>query len=137
MPDPRLDAYKKVERITSTPRQTEARVLTTGAIKLGTCLENWDAENRKEVLNEALKYNRRVWTVFQCAVTSPDCPLPDNLRLNILKLSAYIDKQIFKALARPSPELLSSIIEINLGLAKGLNATPPRTTAMDGGYLKH
>ena len=121
-----IKQYKQVERLTSPARETEARVLTEGAVRLQRCRENWDNDDRSENLDEALRYNQRLWSVLQAALLSPDCPLPDGLRRDILTLSAFIDRQIFRAMANPSPELLKPIIDINRGLAEGLRAKPRR-----------
>ena len=123
----KYDTYKQVERMTCSTRENEARVLTSGALKLESCLENFDSEGGRTAMHEALRYNQMVWTIFQTALMAPDCPWPNEARLNMLKLSSFIDKQIFRAMAAPSPENLNPIIEINHGLAKGLRANPKRS----------
>jgi hypothetical protein len=47
--------------------------------------------------------------------------------LNLLRLSAFVDRQIFAVLADPAPERLQSIIDVNLSLAAGLRkkSLPP------------
>ena len=60
-----LNAYKSVEKATVSGRETESRVLTEGAIKLRICQKRWDDNTRAEMLDEALKYNQRIWTIFQ------------------------------------------------------------------------
>ena len=118
-------AYKKVERLTATPRENEARILTEGAIKLRRCLEFWDSEKRKEMLDEALDYNRRIWSIFHNSLIKPENHLPEELRTNLLKLSIFINRQILKVKIRPAPEKLTPIIDINLNIAKGLKTKPP------------
>ena len=120
----KYNSYKNVERLVSSNRLTEARALSEAALRLARCRLNWEGEDHEAQLDEALRFNQRVWTVLQAAVTSPDCPLPDSTRLKMLRLSAFIDKQIFRALAAPAPELLLPIIEINQGLARGLRTKP-------------
>jgi flagellar protein FlaF len=126
----KYDVYKKVERLTCSNRENEARVLTTGALKLESCLENIDSKDGRLDLHEALKYNQMIWTIFQSALMAPDCPWPPEARSNMLKLSSFIDQQIFRAMASPSPENLAPIIEINHGLAKGLRANPKRPASI-------
>ncbi len=115
-----LNAYKKVQRVTATPRETEAWVLTEGANRLRHCQKNWDDQNRSKLLNEALRYNQTIWSIFQTELISDKSRLPMDLRHNLLRLSSIIDKQIFKTMTEPSPEQLDPIININLGLADGL-----------------
>ena len=115
-----LKAYQDVERKTSSMRQTEARVLTSGANKLKYCQDHWEDKEREKLLDEALKYNQMIWSVFQTDLVKPTGRLPESLRMKLLQLSLYIDKQIFTTMASPSPDKLTPIININLGLAKGL-----------------
>lgn len=116
-----VEAYKKVEKIISSGRETEARVLTEGALKLKQCQDHWESENGHRLLVAALKYNQQIWTIFQAELAKADNPLARDVRLNLLRLSAFVDKQIFMALAYPAPEKLTPIININLGLASGLS----------------
>ena len=93
-------------------------------MKLKECMENWDSDNRKKMLSKALKYNQQIWSIFQADLTSGDSPLPDDLRMNLLRLSIFVDKQIFTVMAHPSPDKLVPIININLGIAAGLRKKP-------------
>jgi flagellar protein FlaF len=102
----------------------EAAVLTKAALKLKHCQDNWEAEDRSVKLDEALKFNQLVWSIFQAELVRPDNPLPKKLRQDILSLSAFIDKRIFETMAYPAPEKLTAIININLNLAAGLNGSP-------------
>lgn len=119
-----LKVYQQVEKQTTSGRQAEARVLTEAAAKLQYCQENWEMENREEILDEALSYNQRVWSILQGELLDDTNPMPKPLRKNILLLSAYIDKRIFNVLAYPEPEKLTIIININLNLAAGLRNNP-------------
>ena len=119
-----LYAYQKIERITNSPRETEARVLTKGALMLKECLDNWETEGRKKMLGEALIFNQMIWSIFQANVAALDSPLPQELRFNLLKMSAYVDRQIFAIMARPSPDKIEAIIKVNLSIATGLRAKP-------------
>lgn len=104
-------------------REIEALVLTKAAHKLKECQENWQRMDLPVRLDEALKFNRKVWSIFQGELCKPDNPLPKKLREDILSLSAFIDKRSFDALAYPSPEKLTAIIRINLNLAAGLRGS--------------
>ena len=115
-----LDAYKTVEKTTVSGRETEARVLTEAALKLRTCQKQWDDQNSAERLDEALSYNQRIWTIFQTELSKEENPLPDNIKLDLLRLSAFIDKRIFEIMAYPDPEKLTIIIKINENIAAGL-----------------
>jgi flagellar protein FlaF len=85
-----LNAYKSVEKTTVSGRETEARVLTEAASKLRSCQKNWDSDNRKELLDDALNYNQRIWTIFQAELGKQDNPLPDNIKLDLLRFSSNL-----------------------------------------------
>jgi flagellar protein FlaF len=119
-----LKTYEAVSKVTMSGREVEAAVLTKAALKLKDCQENWEGEDRNTKLDEALKFNQLVWSIFQAELIRPDNPLPKQLRQDILSLSAFIDKRIFETMAYPAPEKLTAIININLNLAAGLNGSP-------------
>ena len=115
-----LAAYRTVQKITSSDREIEALVLTRAAEKLAEVRNHWDAPDRDELLDDALRYNQRIWSIFQGELLKEDNPLPRQLRADILSLSAFIDRRIFEVMAFPDPEKLKVIININLNIAAGL-----------------
>ena len=119
-----LETYKAVDRAAMSGREIEAEVLTQAALKLKKCQADWDNPGRNEKLDEALKYNQLIWSVFQGDLTMHDNPLPRQLKQNLLTLSAFIDKRIFETMAYPSPEKLNVIIDINSNIAAGLRQSP-------------
>jgi len=119
-----LSAYETVSKMTMSGREIEAAVLTKAARKLKNCQENWGQENQEKQLDEALKYNQRIWSIFQDELMREDNPLPKKLRFNILRLSTFIDRRIFETMAEPSSTKLNIIIDINNNLAAALRTTP-------------
>lgn len=115
-----LAAYRTVQKITSSDSEIEALVLTRAAQKLAEVQNNWDAPDRHELLDEALRYNQQIWSIFQGELLKEDNPLPRQLRQDILSLSVFIDKRIFEVLNSPDPEKLTVIVNINLNIAAGL-----------------
>jgi flagellar protein FlaF len=118
-----VNAYQSVAKETMPDRETEARVLTKGALKLLDCQKHWDQPDRNHILDEALKYNQRIWSIFQTEVSKPDNPLPQSIKLNILNLSRFIDQRIFDTMAFPDPGKLDIIIKINQNIAAGLRGS--------------
>ena len=111
-------AYAKVAKETASPRELEARLLLQAAAKLQSVHDSW---NDKPVgLNDALLYNRRLWTVFLDAVTRDGNKLPAGARDNLKKLGMFVMGETFALMTKPKPNHLKSIIKINRGLAAGL-----------------
>lgn len=79
--------------------------------------------NHKVILDDALKYNQRIWTILQVELAKPDNPLPDHIKRDLLLLSGFIDKRIFDTMASPRPEKLDVIIKINENIAAGLRGS--------------
>ena len=119
-----LATYQAVERKTISGPETEARVLTEAALKLQDCQKNWGSENNESKLSEALRYNQKVWSIFQAELTKEDNPLPDQLKKDLMRLSVFVDRRIFETMASPSPEKLNAVININRNIAAGLRESP-------------
>jgi flagellar biosynthesis activator protein FlaF len=115
-----LAAYRTVQKITSSGRELEALVLSRAALKLAEVRDNWNAPDRDEMLDKALRFNQRIWSIFQGELMKEGNPLPRQLRADILSLSRFIDRRIFEVMALPDPEKLNVIININLNIAAGL-----------------
>jgi flagellar protein FlaF len=119
-----LQAYQAIDNASMNGRETEARVLMDAALKLKQCQQNWESENSHEQLDAALRYNQKIWSVFQVELERQDNPLPMTVRQNLLRLIAFIDKRIFETMAFPEPEKLTLIIQINENIAAGLRSQP-------------
>lgn len=119
-----LSAYESVNKKTMSGREVEASVLSKAASKLKSCRDHWDREDREVQLEDALKFNQRIWSIFQGELVKEDNPLPAQLKQDILRLSAFIDKRIFEIMAYPAREKLKIIIDINNNLAAGLRSVP-------------
>jgi flagellar protein FlaF len=115
-----LEAYRTVQRTTESGREIEALVLTRAAVKLAEIRNNWDSPDRDAKLDEALRHNQIIWSIFQGELMKDDNPLPKKLKQDILSLSTFIDKRTFEVMAQPAPEKLEVIINLNLNLAAGL-----------------
>ena len=118
-----MSSYESVDNMTMPGRGIEAAVLTKAARKLRECQDNWVIDDHDRKLEEALKYNQRIWSIFQVELAKDDHPLPKQLRSDILRLSAFIDRRIFETLASPSPDKLNIVIRINENLAAGLRGS--------------
>ena len=112
------NAYRKVARETADPRHLEAMLLLEGAAKLQEVHDSW--RDKPSGLNDALLYNRQLWTIFIEAVTREDNKLPVKVRDNLIKLGAFIMAEIFTLMTKPKPDHLKTIIKVNRSIATGL-----------------
>lgn len=118
------DVYNNVHKEGMSQRELEASVLTRAGLMLKNCRDNWNAPDRNHKLEEAIKFNQKVWSFFQSELSMPDNPLPKNIREDILNLSLFLDKRLFEVMAYPDPDKLTIAININLNLAAGLMKKP-------------
>ena len=104
-------------------READAQALLQCANQLRTALD----DNGKDFLayGNALRRNQKLWTMFQVALTEPENIVPDDLKNTLLSLSMYVDKVSFRAANSFAPEILKSLIDINITIATGLRAKPP------------
>jgi flagellar biosynthesis activator protein FlaF len=112
------NAYSKVAIEIASPRDLETNLLLTGAAKLHGVLATW--RGRSSELDDALLFNRRLWTIFIDAVIREDNKLAREVRANVLRLGMLVLSNIVSAMTKPRPEDLESIIKINRGIAAGL-----------------
>ncbi len=119
-----VNAYHKVNKATMSPRQLEASILNRAAAMLQAVQDRWDATDREQKLDEALKYNQKLWSVFQVDLASDENQLPKKLREDILSISLFVDKRTFDLMVKPEREKISVLININQNIAAGLSTVP-------------
>ncbi len=110
--------YGKIAMQTASPRELEADLLLKAASRLQAVKDGWDGS--KSNLDDALLYNRKLWTIFLTSVTSAENPLPVEIRQNVANLGLFVMKQTLSMISNPRREQLSSLIDINRELAAGL-----------------
>lgn len=111
-------AYGQVANQIANPRELEADLLLKAASRLQAVHDSWDGQ--KPALDEALFYNRKLWSIFLTSVTSPDHPLPAAIRQNVANLGLFVMNQTVSMMTNPRREHLGSLISINRELAAGL-----------------
>jgi flagellar protein FlaF len=121
-------AYEQQGKEFLSARELEASVLTRAGLKLKECQSKWDTPEKDRLLDEAVRFNQKVWSFFQSELSMPDNPLPKSLREDILNMSLFIDKRLFEVLAYPvDPAKLDIVININFNIAAGLRTNPTQT----------
>ena len=106
------------------PRSTEAWALAEASRRLVVAAKN---DDKGTSLRAALVLNQHLWTIFQAALSEKDCPLPKQLRDNLLALSVMMDRQIMQRLGDLDGSKIQPILDINRAIADGLAQTPPGT----------
>jgi flagellar protein FlaF len=113
-------AYGAVQKNTETGSTADAAVLEKSALQMQLAIRgefDWA---------EAIRFNQKIWTVIQSAMLEDNCPMPSDVRSNIINLSNYIDKRTFEILADggSSPSKMDILISINKNIALGLRGDP-------------
>ncbi len=129
------NAYARVAQATQPPRELEATILMKAATRLQMIRDDW--AGRQGELDDALTYNRKLWTVLVGSMTRDDNPLPPQIKQNIANLGIFIFNQTLSLMTKPTPERLAVLVNINREVAAGLRTRPepvnrPAVAAGDG-----
>ena len=109
-------AYQHIPSVED-PRKVEA----WGLMKAATGLEDaCKVPDDDGALRESLRLNQVLWTIIQTAVLEVDCPLPADLRENIITLSILVDRTTFSCLGDLDRGKVPFLINLNRQLAMGL-----------------
>jgi flagellar protein FlaF len=111
-------AYAVTAKETASPRELEASLLLKAAAKMQAVHDKW--HDNPNSLDEAVLYNRRLWTVFIDSVLRDDSSLPLAVRQNLANLGVFVMGETFSLMTNPLPTSLVSLIKINRELAAGL-----------------
>jgi flagellar protein FlaF len=111
-------AYAKIAQATQSPRELEATVLMKAASRLQGIMDDWDG--RRSDLDDALTYNRKLWTVLVTSVTREDNPLPVEIKRNITTLGMFIFNRTIQLTVEPKAEGIRPLVRINREIAAGL-----------------
>jgi flagellar protein FlaF len=111
-------AAAKSAQNTASPRELEAALLIKAATRLQAVADDWNGRARE--LDQALTYNRKLWTLLVSAIINEDNPLPVEIKRNILGLANFIFNQTFRIAAAPAADGLAVLININRDIAAGL-----------------
>jgi flagellar protein FlaF len=107
-----------VARQTSSPRELEATLLLQAAARLQSVQDLWD--QKKAQLDDALLYNRKLWSVFLSEMTDSKNPMPKAVRQNVANIGLFVMNHTVSVMNDPRPDKLGSLISINREIAAGL-----------------
>lgn len=113
-------AYQQTAKISASPSELEAQLLTKAAAKLIHIQKNWVGSEK--LLYPALTYNRKLWSIFLNSVTKEDSPLPKDVKENIANLGIFVLNHTMRVQTSPASQKLDVLISINREIAAGLRA---------------
>ncbi len=117
------NAYARVAKAAPLPpRELEATLLIKAASKLQLAHDHLDGGGAP--LDDALSYNRQLWTIFATSVTASENQNATQIRENVANLAVFMLSEILAATTRPTKERLATMININRELAAGLSSAP-------------
>ncbi|MCC5834365.1 MAG: flagellar biosynthesis regulator FlaF [Opitutales bacterium] len=120
MPANPYKIYQKNKVNTSSGKGIEIAVLEMANSRLRSSRGSWKEGIFCRELDETLRFNQKIWDVFQADWAREDCSLPLELRKDLLSLSVFVRRTTFSMLGQPELGKLDSLIQINENLSKGL-----------------
>jgi flagellar biosynthesis activator protein FlaF len=114
-------AYARTAQQTLQGRDLEANVLLKSAARLQGIRDNWEA--RRSELEDALLANRKIWTIFVSSMSAEDCPLPSQVRSNIINLGMFVFNRTIQMSVDAQPQQLNILVDINRNIAAGLRGS--------------
>jgi len=104
------------------PQAAEGWALVETARRLESAKRNPDDAN---AILAAVRVNWRIWTIIQSSLVDPECPLPQEVRENLLNLSRFIDRRSAELIASPTDvHKLDVLINIDRQIGAGLLGNP-------------
>jgi flagellar protein FlaF len=112
-------AYARVAKTTSSPRDIEAQALLMAANKLQAVMN--DAEATYAQKTDALMFNRKLWTIFLSEAQREENPNSLEVRQNIANIGVFVLSHTAALQISPQREHFRPLIEINRNIAAGLS----------------
>ncbi|SFO66187.1 flagellar protein FlaF [Cohaesibacter marisflavi] len=112
-------AYQDASSHAGSPREREAALLIKAAAKLQ---KTKSADTTPAQLDEALTFNRKIWTLFVGELMSEDHEMPKELRQNLVNLGIFTFNHTLRIMTDPKSATVDSLININRNIAEGLRA---------------
>ncbi|HAT87466.1 flagellar biosynthesis regulator FlaF [Cohaesibacter gelatinilyticus] len=114
-------AYQDTGQKTGDPRELEANLLLQAAAKLNRAKANG---LKSDELDEALTFNRKLWTIFVGELLDENHGMPKAVRENLVNLGIFTFNHTLEIMTDPENKSVDSLININKNIAEGLRSTP-------------
>ena len=112
-------AYQEASYQGGDPREREAALLIKAAANLQRTKSD---ASTKEELDQALTFNRQIWTMFVGELLDEKHDMPKDLRQNLVNLGLFTFNHTLEVLADPDKKSVDSLININRNIAEGLRS---------------
>ena len=116
-------AYTQTAKTTASPRELEAQLLLRAAARLQGVFEG--RTTLPGEIDQALRFNRKLWTVLATSATAPQNPLPHAIKQNIGTLAIFVLRVTMENEIKLATERLRPLININCEIAAGLSYSAP------------
>ncbi|MCX2722044.1 flagellar biosynthesis regulator FlaF [Roseibium salinum] len=93
------------------------------AARLQLIKDEWEDSSLAEK-DDALVYNRKLWTILVTSATSEENQLPQGIKNNIASLGVFVFKQTMTVMTTDDANKLDTLISINRAIAEGLRSQP-------------
>lgn len=103
-------------------RQIEISILELASSKLRAIMGQDSKVEWSRELDEALRFNQKVWDVFSADWMSDTCQLETKLRENLISIAIFVKKKTFTTMAKPQSGDLDLLIRLNDNIVDGLKA---------------
>lgn len=110
-----LNAYRRAQSVTETPRATEFRLMSQIT---GELMDARDAGLKAAALMPALHRNREVWSTFATLCGAPGNQLPDELRASIISIALWVERHT--SAVATGRESIEDLIDVNRSIINGL-----------------
>lgn len=96
--------------------EEDALALTQAAVGMSRARE----ENDDTALISALDDNLKLWVGIKTVVAKDDCPLPQDIKNNLRRLSEFTVQKTFELGRKINDQTLETLINTNLQISEGL-----------------
>lgn len=110
-----LQAYRRIQQVAESPRQTEYRLFAqvTGAL-----IKAKEEQATGGQLMEPLDWNRRLWSTLSTDCSSPGNALPKELRAQLISLALWVNRYTTDVVRGKGD--IDALIDVNRAIMEGL-----------------
>jgi flagellar protein FlaF len=112
-------AYARTAQKVATPRDIEAQALFQAIRRLQNVIDRWPETDAD--LDEALLFNRKLWSIFVGDAMNDQNPEKLEIRQNVANIGIFVMTQCAAIKEKRDVDAIKSLIDINRNIAAGLS----------------